>query len=72
MNVVVVITLLQHRSLASNKHRVHFLVLEEILNFLTLPFSIRVPTIISLKCLKAVNGCSWNNSRRFFVGLEDV
>ena len=70
MNVFAVSTWLQHRVLAPNKHGVHFLVLEEILNFLTLPFSIRVPLIIPFRflfLLKVVIGCSWNNSRRLLL-----
>ena len=45
---VFVSTWLQHRVLAPNKHGVHFPVLEEMLNFLSLPFSICVPVIIFL------------------------
>ena len=70
MNVFVVSTWLQHRVLVPDKHGVHFPVLEGILNFLTLPFSIRVLLIISFRylfLLKAVIGCSWNNSRRFLL-----
>ena len=69
-NVFVVSTWLQHRVLVPDKHGVHFPVLEGILNFLTLPFSIRVLPFISfwiLFVLKAVIGCSWNNSRRFLL-----
>ena len=61
MNVFVVSTWLQYRVLLPDKHVVHFPVLEGILNFLTLPFSIRVLPIISLRflfLLKAVIGCS--------------
>ena len=64
----VVITWLHHRVLAPKKHGVHFPVLEGILNFLTLPFSIHVPPVISFRflfLLKAVIGCSWNNFCRF-------
>ena len=70
MNVFVVSTWLQHRVLVPDKHGVHSPVLEGILNFLTLPFSIRVLPIISFRflfLLKAVIGCSWNNSRRFLL-----
>ena len=73
MNVFVVITRLQHQVLAPDKHGVHFPVLEGILNFLTLLFSINVPPIISfslLFLLKAVIRCSWNNSRRFVLGWK--
>ena len=45
---VFVSTWLQHRVLAPNKRGVHFPVLEEMLNFLSLPFSICVPVIIFL------------------------
>ena len=52
---------LQHRVLASNKHGVHYSVLEEKLNFLTLPFSIHVPPIISFRFFSffrvALKGC---------------
>ena len=68
MNVFVVTTWLQHRVLAPDKHGVHFPVLEEILNFLTLPFLMRVPPIIIFRflfLLKAVIESFWNNSRRF-------
>ena len=68
MNVFVVRTWLQPRLLAPNKHGVHYPVLEEILNFLTLPFLICVLPIIYFRflfLLKAVIGCSWNNSSRF-------
>ena len=70
MKVFVVITWLQHRVLAPDKRGVHFPVLEGVLNFLTLPFLIAVPPIISLRFLslsKAVIGCSWNNSHRFLL-----
>ena len=70
MNVFVVSTWLQHRLLVPDKHGVHFSVLEGILSFLTSPFSIRVLPIISFRflfLLKAVIGCSWNNSRRFLL-----
>ena len=53
-----------------DKHGVHFPVLEGILNFLTLPFSIHPLPIISFRflfLLKAVIGCSWNNSHRLFL-----
>ena len=46
-NVFVVSTWVQHRVLVPDKHGVHFPALEGILNFLTLPFSIRVLPIIS-------------------------
>ena len=65
---MIVSTWLQHRVLVPDKHGVHFPVLGGILNFLTLPFSIRVFPIISfwfLFPLKAVIGYSLNNSRRF-------
>ena len=71
MNVFVVITWLQHQVLAPDKHAVHLPVLEGILNFLTLLFSIRVPPIISFRflfLLKAAIRCSWNNSCRFVLG----
>ena len=55
MNVFVVSTWLQHRVLAPDKHGVHFPVLEGTLNFIT------------LFLLKAVIGCSWNNSHRFLL-----
>ena len=70
MNVFVITPWLQHRVLAHDKHAVHFPVLGEILSFLTLPLLIRGPLIISFKflfLLKAVIGCSWNNSRRFLL-----
>ena len=70
MNVFVVITWLQQRVLTPDKHGVHFPVLERTLNFLMLPFSIRVPLIISFKflfLLKTVIRCSWNNSCRFLL-----
>ena len=70
INVFVVSTWLQHRVLAPDKHRVRFPVLEGILNFLTLPFSIHVPPIIFFRflfLLKAVIGCSWKNSCRFLL-----
>ena len=66
----VVSTWLQNRLLVPGKHGVHFHVLEGILNFLTLPFSIRVLPIISFRflfLLKAVIGYSWSNSRRFLL-----
>ena len=43
---------------------------EGILNFSALPFLICVLLITSLRflfLLKAVIGCSWNNSRKFFL-----
>ena len=70
INVFVFSTWLKHRVLLPDKHGGHFPVLEGILNFLTLPFSIRVLLIISFRflfLLKAVIGCSWNNSRRFLL-----
>ena len=70
MNVFVVSTWLQHTVLAPDKHEVHFLVLEGIPNFLTLSFSIRVSPVISFRFLflvKAVIGCSSNNSRRLLL-----
>ena len=70
MNVFNVSTWLQNAILATHKHEVHFLILEGILNFLTLPFSIGVPRIISFRflfLLKTVIGCSWSNSRRFLL-----
>ena len=48
MNVLVVSTWMQHRVLVPGKHGVHFPVLVRILKFLTLPFWIRVPLIISM------------------------
>ena len=39
-------TWFEQRVLVPDKHGVHFLVLEGISNFLTLPFSIRVPLIM--------------------------
>ena len=48
----------------------NFLFQREYLIFLTLPFLIHVPPIISFRflfLLKAVIGCSWNNSRRFLT-----
>ena len=48
MNVFVVSTWMQHIVLVPDKHGVHFPVLVRILKFLTLPFSIRVPLIISV------------------------
>ena len=70
MNVFVGSTWLQHRVLVPEKHGVHSPVLERIMNFLTLPFSIRVLPIISFRFLfplKDVSGCSWNNSNRFLL-----
>ena len=70
MDVLAVSTWLQNRILVPNKHGVHFPALDRILNFLTLPFSIRVLPIISFRflfLLKAVIGWSWNNSRRFLL-----
>ena len=48
MNVFVVSTWMQHIVLVPDKHGVHFPVLVRILKFLTLPFSIHVPLIISV------------------------
>ena len=70
MSVFVVRTWLQHRVYGPYKGGVQFLVLEGILKFLTLPFSIGVPPIISFRfvfLLKAVIGCSWNNTRKFLL-----
>ena len=70
MNVFVISTWLQNRAFVPDKHGVHFPVLEGILDFLTLPFSMCVVPIISFRflfLLKAVTGCSWNNSRRFLL-----
>ena len=70
MIVFVVSTWLKHTVPAPDKHGVHFPVLEGILNFLTLLFLIHVPPTISFRflfLLKAVIGCSWNNSRRFLL-----
>ena len=70
VNGSAVITWLQHRVLATDKHGVHFPVLEGILNFLTLPFSICVSPIISVRflfLLNAVNWFSWNKPQRFFL-----
>ena len=70
VNVFVVVTWLQHRVLAPDKHGVHFQVLWGTLNFLILPFPVHVPPIISFRFLflwKAVIGCSWNNSRSFLL-----
>ena len=70
MNVFVVSTWLQRRVLVPDKHGVHFPVLEGLLTSLTLPFSIRVLPIISFRflfLLKAVIGCSYNNSCRFLL-----
>ena len=70
MNVFVVSNWLQYRGLAPDKRGVYFAVPEGILNFLTLPFSIRVILITSFRflfLLKAVIGCSWNNFRRFLL-----
>ena len=64
------ITCLQYRVLPSVKHRKHFPVLEGILTFLTLPFSIWVTLLISFRflfLLKAVIGCSGNISHRFLL-----
>ena len=69
-NLFAVATWFQHRFLGPDKHGVHFYVLEGILNFLTLPFSIRVPSIIFFRflfLLKSVIGYSWNNSSRFLL-----
>ena len=68
MNVFVVSTWLQYRVLAPDKHGVHFPFLEGILKFWTLPRWI--PPIVSFRSLfllKAVIGCSWNNSLRFLL-----
>ena len=66
-----VITWLKHRALVLNKHGVHFLFLEGILNSLTLPFSIRVPPIITLRVLFLLKAevieYSWSNSCRFLL-----
>ena len=70
MNVFVGSTWLQHRPLVPNKLGEHFPVLNEVLNFLTLQFLIRVLPIISFGfwfLLKAVIGCSWNNSHRVLL-----
>ena len=70
MNVLVVSSWLHYRVLVPDKDGMHFPVLEKTLNFLTLPFLIRVFSIISFRFLfliKAVIGCSWNNSRRFLL-----
>ena len=70
MNVFVVSSWLQQRALVPDKHGAHFPVLDGILNFLTLPFSIRVPSTISFRflfLLKAVISCSWNNSSRLLL-----
>ena len=70
MNMFVVRSWLQHRILEPDKHRMHLSVLEAILNFLTLPFSICVPPTVSFRFLlhlKAVIRCSWNNSRRLLL-----
>ena len=70
MTAFVVSTWLQQRVVEPDKHGVYFPVLDGILNFLTLPFSIRVPSIISFRFLflvKTVLGCSWNNSCRFLL-----
>ena len=70
MNMFVVRSWLQHRILAPDKHRMRLSVLEAILNFLTLPFSICVPPTVSFRFLlhlKAVIRCSWNNSRRLLL-----
>ena len=69
VNVLVVITSLQHTVFSPDKRWVHFPFLEGILNFLTL-FSISGPQITSSRFffhLKAVIECSWNNSRRFLL-----
>ena len=53
-----------------NKYDVYFPVLEGILDFLTFPFSICVPPITFFRflfLLKAVIGCSWNNSHKFLL-----
>ena len=51
VSVFVVITWLQRKVIAPDKHGVHFPVLRGILNFLTLSFLIRVPQIISFRFL---------------------
>ena len=73
VNVFFTMTWLQHKVLVPDKHRVYFPVLEEILNFLTLPFSIHLPRIISFRFLlflKAVIVCSWNSSRKVLLVLR--
>ena len=70
MNVFVVSSWLQHRVLAPDKHELYFPILAWILNILTLPFLIRVSPITFFRflvLLKAVIGCSWNNSCRFLL-----
>ena len=70
INVFVVSTWLQHRVFVPDKHVVHFPFPEEILNFLTFPFSIRVLPSISFRFLFLLNaliGCSCNNSMRFLL-----
>ena len=70
MNMLVVSSWLHYRVLVPDKDGMHFPVLEKTLNFLTLPFLIRVFSIISFRFLfliKTVIGCSWNNSRRFLL-----
>ena len=70
INMIFVSTWLQHRVLVPDKHGVHLPVLEGILNFLTLPFSIHILPIITFRflfLLKAEIGCSWNDSRRFLL-----
>ena len=70
MNVFVVSIWLQHRVLLPDKHGVHSPILEGVLNFLTLPFSISALPIIYFRflfLLQAVIGCSWNNSCRFLL-----
>ena len=64
--MLIVSTWLQHRFHLPVKHGLHFPFLVVILNFLTLPFSIHAPPIISFRFLfflKAIIGCSWKNSR---------
>ena len=70
MNVFVFSTWLKHRVLVPDKHGGHFSVLEGILSFSTLPFSIRMLPIIFcrfLLLLKVLIGCSWKNSHRFLL-----
>ena len=51
VSVFVVITWLQHRICTRDKHGMYFPALQGRLNFLTLPFLIHVPWIISLRFL---------------------
>ena len=70
MHVLIVSTWLQYRFHLPVKHGAHFPFLVVILNFLTLPFSIHAIPIISFRflfLLKAIIGCSWNNSRISFL-----